>query len=267
MDDVSALKDSGLTYATVKGTRYLAADLQIDSTGNFLTGLLGFAEDDVLRQFDSHSFSWLKGEVESIYGATRQMVVPFALDMREKRRWVAHATTARIKSRVFRQAFAATLNHAVGELGLLPSEWEVDPVMSLATVEDWLGQNKQVVSFKRVIRLTNPLSDVDEARRKMRRLNGRVEERVMRGTVKEPLQLHNNPAFAEEIGPVATGDMEIELRAKSGGTSQWFKSEDHTDHTSIPEYGHNLDQGVALVLDALVRFSDRRGDVSHEPMT
>lgn len=175
-EDMSALAVSGLTVADLKRVRYRAADLQIDPSGTFLTGLIGFSERETLFQFEDEAFSWLKGEVQEVEGATSATVVPFAIDLREHRRWVAYVVSQRIRSNVFRQALAATLNRAVKDLGLLPSEWEVDPVLSTGTVEDWVERHGRITKFTRRTRLTNALRDVDEARRKMRMLAATKQE-------------------------------------------------------------------------------------------
>ena len=108
IEDMRALANSGETTAKIQQTVYRAADLQIDATGTFMTGLLGFSERETLRQFEDVAFSWLKGEIHEIEGATTATVVPFAIDLREHRRWVAYVLSQRIRSNVFRQALAAT---------------------------------------------------------------------------------------------------------------------------------------------------------------
>ena len=56
-DDMQLLADQAqsLLRARVRDTEYIAADLTVTSDGNFLTGLLGFAEDETLRKFEDEA--------------------------------------------------------------------------------------------------------------------------------------------------------------------------------------------------------------------
>jgi hypothetical protein len=263
IEDLTALANSGETIAEVRRTTYRAADLRLDASSTFMTGLLGFSERDVLRQFEDDAFSWLKGEIQEIDGATTATVVPFAIDLREHRRWVAYALSHRIRSNVFRQALSATLNHAVAALGLLPTEWEVDPVMSARTIEEWVNEHTEVVVFTRRVKLTNALKDVDEARRKMRELGATRQEETFRAPRGESLDVQNNHEFEEMIGGVETGDMEVVLEARVGKGRTRFRSTEHTDRTTIPDFGADLEHGIDLVLNVLRTFSEQRGDVLH----
>src|SRR6266545_5352803 len=88
-------------------------------------------------------------------GASRRTTVPFAVDLREDRRWVAFAPSARIQPASFRRGFAAVLNTAVARLQLWPSEWEFDLVLQKRTVEEWIAEHDQVFYFRRKVKLTN----------------------------------------------------------------------------------------------------------------
>src|SRR5690348_8075781 len=76
-EDMRALADSHLTTATVGDAVWTAADMTVDSHGNFMTGVLGFSERDQRRQFDRDTWSWVKGETEETEGASAATTVPF----------------------------------------------------------------------------------------------------------------------------------------------------------------------------------------------
>lgn len=265
-DDVQVLATQGRLElrATVRRVEFIAADLAITLDDNFLTGLLGFAEEETLRQFEADTHSWLKGETTEFHGATRQTVVPFAVDLREHRRWTAYVTTGRIRSTFFRQAFEAVLNHAVGAMGLLPVDWEVDLVMSTTALTDWISEHPDVIQIRRTVKLVNPLKDVDEARRKMRALRGDRYRDVISAGRNETLDVAND-SFQRHIAPIETGDAVVEITARMGEAgTQRFKSETHSERTVIPPYRQDLQAGIERVLGVLATFSDLRGDVVHE---
>ena len=258
-----ALADSGETEAEVRGERFRAADLRTDPTDTFMTGLIGFVERETFRQFEDEAFSWIKGQTEEVEGATTATVVPFAIDLREHRRWTAFVVSTRIRSNVFRSALAATLNAAADTLGLLPTEWEVDTVLSVSTIEDWVTEHPEIIEFTRSVRLTNALKDVDEARRKMRELAATKQSETFKPPRGGALEIAANPVFEEMIGGVATGDMDVLLVARFGGAQVRFRSIDHADRIAIDEYGVDLERGVELVLRVLQEFSEQRGDVMY----
>jgi len=266
--DLQALASQGRLElrAQVRRVEFIAADLMITSDDNFLTGLLGFAEEETLRQFEADAHSWLKGETTDLHGATRQTVVPFAVDLRADRRWTAHATTTRIKSTFFRQAFGAVLNHAVAALGMLPVDWEVDAVMSITDLADWISEHPEVIRIDRVVKLTNPLKDVDEARRKMRALGGESYRDVITAGRGERLDV-DNETFRDHIAPIENGDAVVEVLARIGDAgTQRFRSTTHRERTTIPAYGQDLQAGIERVLGVLAEFSDQRGDVVHDDL-
>jgi hypothetical protein len=62
-----------------------------------MTGVLGFAVVDQIRSFDEETWSWTKGETVALRGAPSATTVPFAVDLRADRRWVAFATSNNIR--------------------------------------------------------------------------------------------------------------------------------------------------------------------------
>lgn len=260
---VLATRARNLLRAPVRDKEFIAADLSITADDYFLTGTLGFAEDETLRSHDEEAFSWVKGPTTDVHGATNQTVVPFAIDLREHRRWCAHATTGRIRATFFRQAFEAVLNAAVAQAQLIPSRWEVDPVMSLSEMTEWLDEHPEVVVVRRVVKLTNPLQDVDEARRKMRALRGTIYRDLIQAPRDGVLETHND-VFKQHVSGIETGDVLVELEARVPGGRNTYKSEAHRERTTVRDYGANLQDGMANVLAVLVDFSEQKGDVVHE---
>ena len=75
-------------------------------------GILGFAAVETFRDLDPTTFSWLKGPITQIVGASERTMVPFAVDLREHERWVAFGTSLRIQPQGFASGFEATINAA-----------------------------------------------------------------------------------------------------------------------------------------------------------
>lgn len=75
-EDMSALAESHQTVHTMRSTagrpgrRWVAADMTITPSGEFMTGVLGFSEQQQQVTFDDEAFSWMKGEVAD---SNRQM--------------------------------------------------------------------------------------------------------------------------------------------------------------------------------------------------
>lgn len=57
-EDMLALAESRETRAVVRDREWIAADMSLDASGTFMTGVLGFAEEEVLRDFEPEAFSW-----------------------------------------------------------------------------------------------------------------------------------------------------------------------------------------------------------------
>src|SRR6266508_3556064 len=86
-EDMRALAESRQTRAEIDEREWLAADLTVDVSGDFMTGILGYAEAELRRDFEDQAFSWIKGRTSMAEGASRRTTVPFAVDLREDRRW------------------------------------------------------------------------------------------------------------------------------------------------------------------------------------
>src|SRR5438132_3556679 len=91
-DDMATLVQSHQTQAEFRGATWIAADLRLDPSANFMMGILGFSDRETLVDFDPAAYSWLKGPTHEHEGASVRTMVPFAVDLREDHRWVAFGT-------------------------------------------------------------------------------------------------------------------------------------------------------------------------------
>jgi len=154
------------------------------------------------------------------------------------------------------------LNAAVGKLGLMPTEWEVDLVLGVARVEVWLEQHPIVTKFTRIIRLHNPTIKLDRDREEMRALAARTKTETFttapsRG---KSLSVRDNPEFERGLEGLDTGDLDIELEARQGRSKVTFSTRRLADRTWIPDYGNDLEEGMEAVLRALQDYvAEREG--------
>lgn len=172
-----------------------------------------------------------------------------------------HAADLRLR---FRQAFEAVLNAAASQFGELLGSWEVDPVQDLRALTAWIAENPAVFKISRRVKLTNPLIDVDEIRRKMRLMQGTKWEDTVTAPRGEALDTESE-AFRDHVEPIETGEAVIILKARTGPGlgPRIYKSIEHRENAQIRNY-RDLDDGVELVLEQTRIFSDRRGDVVHD---
>src|SRR6266511_1956249 len=182
-------------------------------------------------------------------GVSKRTMVPFAVDLREDRRWVAFAPTQRIQLASFKKGFAVVLNAAVQSLRLFPSEWEFDLVLQKRTIEEWIAEHGEVFFFLRKVKLSNPGREIDDDRAEMRALAARTKEESFRASYNRTLNLEGSEAFSRKLDGIDTGDLEVVLRARgAGGTQFEFRSEKQPDGTLVTDFGDNLEEGMELVL-------------------
>lgn len=259
--DMIALADSHKTVHTIRSTggkpgkRWVAADMTVTPGEEFMTGVLGFSEQQQQVTFDDESFSWMKGEVADTDSANEQTIVPFAVDLRSSARWVAFATTQRLTPQSFRGGLEMVLNEAVSALGLIPVDWEVDLVTSTSRIYDWLRENPRVHKLVRTLKFSNPGLDIDNDRQQMRALaaNRKTEEfKAARGKV---LNI-DSPAFQGKLEGTATGDLHVlmEARGVHGVSNVKFNSNDTVDNVYVDDFGTNLQRGIDIVLAALREY-------------
>lgn len=235
--------------------RWFAADMQIIPSGDFMTGTLGYAEKQQHVEFDQDAWSWIKGETRLADAGSEQTVVPFALDLRDKQRWVAFAPTARMRTLQFARGFQSVLNQAVLDAKLVPVEWEVDLVTSEGRVEAWIDQNPRVFFMQRTIKFSNPGRDLDHDRVEMQQLaaNRKTEEfhaprgRTMRSDTEE---------FRNKLAGTETGDLEIILRARGihGERELVFNTRKNADESLVDDFGADLERGMDVMLRALREY-------------
>jgi hypothetical protein len=243
----------------VQGRHWIASDLELRNGGDTMVGVLGFAVVGELREFAEDDFSWVKGRTYLYQGAQPDTVVPFAVDLREHRRWVAVATSARIQHAAFAAGLQAVLNAAVEELGLMPADWEVDMVASRSNVLDWIAAHPHVKTFKRIVKFSNPGRSLDDDKADMRALGATVKETEYRAINGRALRLEKNPAFLELLEGMERGDVDVWLAAEQGGVRNRYSSKDRPDETYVSAFD-NLQDGMDRTLEALLVYSSKQAN-------
>jgi hypothetical protein len=258
-EDLKRLADSGETRAAYKGREWVAADLVIDSTNSFLSGVLGFMDSEKFTIFEEEAFSWLKGETREAVGATPNTMVPFAIDLRDDRRWIGFVTSRHIRARRFQDSLTAILNETVASIGLMPSEWAVDLVISAETVYEWIEEHPEVARLTRIVKFPNPSQDYDDERQRMRQLGAARKEEVYTPRRGERLRLDGNPEMDAYLEGVDLGFVEIRLQSREGADSKaFFTTAEQADRITIDPYGEDLAIGMQRVQDVVRRFSASR---------
>ena len=267
VEDLLSLANSHLTEVVEPATlltarrHWIAADMTLTPDGNFLTGTLGYSESLTHIDFNRESWSWQKGEQREADSGSEDTVVPFAIDTRENNRWVAFAVARRMQASQFRRGLQLVLQAAVAEHRTIAAEWEVDLITSRAEIYAWLAENPRVHLMKRTVKFTNPGRDLDEDRRAMRELGAR---RMTEEYAAHPNRTLNTGSaeFAEKLDGVETGNVEIDLTARSeeGSTQANFTTRERPSTTFVDAF-RDLPSGIELMLRALRdRFNNIRQD-------
>ncbi|MFI6457981.1 hypothetical protein ACIBF6_41315 [Streptosporangium amethystogenes] len=233
---------------------WFAADMRI-TPSNFVVGTLGFSEQAERRGFNQEEWSWINGVAQVTDTASEETVVPFAVDLHEKRRWVAFATTPRIQPAGFTKGFQGVLNQAVIDEGLIPTEWDVDLVTSRSQVDEWLFNNPLVHMMRRTVKFSNPGRDIDDDRQEMRALGARRKTEEFRAPRNGVLNTESN-VFLDKLDGTETGDLELELlaRGNQGVAEVRFRSKEEADQKQISDFERDLSQGMDTVLAALQEY-------------
>jgi hypothetical protein len=211
-EETKALLESRETRALIKERteqrEWIAADLELDPSGDFMMGVLGFSHPKRLTDFDEETFSWIKGERRTEHGASERTMVPVAIDLREDHRWVAFATAYRVRPPSFAKGLVV-LTRAVTEAGRLPVEWDVDLVTDITDVEEWLAHHPDVYNFERFVRFPNPVRTLDDDREEMQKLaadrNGKCFKRRPEGSSAKGSRLVGPLEGTEPRGPFLDG--------------------------------------------------------------
>jgi len=257
-EDFTELANSRLTQTTQRGASgdllrtWTAADMTIDPDDDFMTGTLGFSSPEDRKIFNAEAWSWVKGETFDLDAASRATVAPFAVDLQESHRWVAFAPTAKIRPGSFAYGLEHVLNRAVGEAGLIPTEWEVDLVTSRAEIDEWLREHPLVHFMRRIIKTSNPGRELDSDRAEMRALAARKKTEEFTALRGRTLDI-TSEAFNDKLDGTQTGDVELQLIARrdGGAGNVKFNSRLSADEELIDDFGIDLMVGMELVLAAL----------------
>lgn len=265
-EDMIALAESHRTTFTAKSTagrpgrRWIAGDMVALLDGDFMTGVLGYSEQQQQMTFDDESFSWMKGDVADSDAASEQTIVPFAVDLRDHNRWVAFAPTARLQPSSFRNGFEKVLNSAVADLGLMPTAWEVDLVTSTSLIREWLGRHPRVYKMTRTLKFSNPGKNLDEDRRQMRALAANRKTEEFAAPARRTLDV-SSAEFEAKLEGTEKGDVDVQMEARGelGVGKVKFNTRDSIDSSSVEDFGVDLQRGVEIVLRALQEYVVSKG--------
>jgi hypothetical protein len=256
--EMEALVARGSWEAPAISHDWLASDLEWDSTHNFVTGLVGYEDKETYFTPDQEERSWSKAKQDTSRGGTAKTVVPFAIDARDDHQWIAFAQTANIRGRKFRQAMTALLTRAAIDAGLMPAEWDVDPVVESETVLDWIAIHPEVTTLTRVVKFQNARPEKYERDREWMR---QLKTPKLTETYKpvEGKQVDTGAeAFGEMLDELEHGYIEMVLISGRGSQQVRFNSVTRVHDETIASYGKDFQQGISLVLDKLVSWVAKR---------
>ncbi|MDX6308436.1 MAG: hypothetical protein QOI06_1482 [Nocardioidaceae bacterium] len=264
-EDMSALADSHLTRhvqrltSTRRARTWQAADMALTPDGDFMTGVLGYSEEENRTDFDPASWSWIKGESRESDTASDATMAPFAVDLRDDHRWVAFAVTARLQPTTFTKGFEQVLNEAATVLKLVPTTWEVDLVTSPFRIRDWLADHPRVYKMVRTVKFSNPGLDLDRDRQEMRAMSARRKTEEYAAAPRRSLNV-NSDAFNEKLEGTDTGNLDIRMSARGaqGASESRFSTRLNMDDASVPDFGTDLVAGMETVLAALKEYVANR---------
>ena len=255
--DMQVLARAGaLEAAGPDGTEWIAGDLQLDPSGDFLTGILGFVADEKLREYAREVRSWKKGEVRVEVGASRRTLSPFAIDTRSEQRWLGLVPTLRIPPTRFARGFQYLLERAVTSLGLLPAEWEIDLITSTQRIYEWLQDHADIAQLKRIVRIPNPGIDLSGEIEEMRSLAAGKKYETYVPRYNRTLDLERDRELvARLLEGVERGDIAIQIRTREGSA---FDSEHDVEQAQVADWDEDWDLATELVLEALRNFLEGR---------
>jgi hypothetical protein len=271
-DDMEVLAGSRVIKASFERTpvqdaqEWVAADLGFDMSRTFVVGLIGFTTTESVYQFDPETFSWISGRQQGPQAASDRSMVPFAVDLRNDRRWIAFGTAQRIRPQGFANAFQVALNNAVQELRLLPSIWEVDLVTSPTTIVEWLAENPDVINVRRTVRYPNPVRDLRGVHAEMAELAAKVKREEFSAPAGQRLALRPGPLLDSLLEGVDNGNTDVRFEARGeGGTRPRFNTRLASDEEWVDDWGDDYALGMQNVLQALESYSARRAGEVDEP--
>lgn len=262
-EDMEALALSRQTRSLERVREWIAADMKLDPSGDWLTGLIGFREPEARRQFEEDAYSWLKAPVTVAEDASQRNIVPFAIDLREDRRWVGHAVSGKVTASTFAGGLERALNAAIAATGLMPAEWNVDPITSRTTVEEWVREHPDIRVFTRSVKIPNPVDDLSDEIEEMRQLAARNKKEQFTAGYDQNLRVAEvdgslTELAREKLEGLEEGYIDIYFEARGPGQKYTFDSRRKVDWVYVDDYGADLDLGVELVLAAVRTYSDQR---------
>jgi len=248
--DLLQLVENQSTRAEARGLNWSAGDLEVDPSGTFVTGILGFESDETYVSFDSDAFSWVKGDRSDVSGATDETMVPFAIDSRSDRRYVAFTTTRRIKATTFCNALSAVLTEASDAEGWEGLVWEVDLLPDTTELEEFLAENPFLTMVQRTVKRPNPSGEyLEDDLERMDTLSARTLSETYRIRPEVPL----TPEATQLIkAGLDEGFTEVKLESNSAGVTVQFDSRKKRKRTIIEGYGGQLkERGTEYLSRAL----------------
>ncbi|MBO4239014.1 hypothetical protein [Pseudonocardia alni] len=261
--EIRILAESHRTEYFDQGSRdqkhWIAADLTLDPSEQYMTGTLGYSEQIAYQTFDQDSWSWVKAESEAARGARENTVVPFAIDIRDNQRWVSFIPRQGLRRAEFIVGLGRVLTTAVADLGLFPQEWDVDLVTSRGQISDWLRANPLVFNLRRTVKFSNPGRDLDSDRQEMRELAANRKTEEFAAPYGKILDI-SSPAFQEKLDGTEEGNLEVQLQARStgGGGGELFNSGESVDQAPVANFGTDLLEGMQIALTALQEYAARK---------
>lgn len=262
--DMTALANSHQTRYLERVPRgfdrtWFAGDMAVERDGRFMTGTLGYTTPAQHRPFDQDNWSWIKAQAAEFDAARADTIAPFAIDLNDQNRWVSFAPTGGLRTKMFATGFERVLNNAVSAAGLMPTEWEVDLVVSRDRVDEWLQAHPSVFRLRRTIKFTNPGRDLSDDRQEMRALGARRKTEEFAASNRGVINIGSDE-FRSKLDGVDTGDIELRLNARGthGEGNAVFNSNTRPDSVTVDSFSGDLAWGIDRVLSALRAYvSDR----------
>jgi hypothetical protein len=246
---------------------WVARDLALSDDGSVLSGLIGFATRQRIYVAQEDEQSWLKGEQTTPEAGSDDTLVPFAVDIRDDRRWVAFATAQKIRPAGFANAFQAALQGALEGITPFPSMWEVDLITDRSTIEEWLAEHPAVVVFRRTVRHPNPVRDLSVVHQEMADLHAKSKREEFRAYPGETLDVRaDTDTLGRLLEGVDKGWVDAYFQAQGdGGTRPRFNTRLASDEEFVEDFRDDLSRGLDLVTRALRNYSARRAGEIPEP--
>ena len=239
--EMRMLADLGRFEASEGDKRWIVGDIEVDDSSSFLSGIIGFTDPETRLHFDKSANSWIKALSEEVEGASSKAVVLFAIDLRSDRRWTASATSPRVRAETFRRGIELALNAARSERGF-STDWEIDLVVSSATVEEWVERHPAVRLIRRTVKLPNPGRDISKDIREMRNLAAARKTEEYTAPYSKNLRAVDDEGRASDAirdmaAGVETGQVELYLEARTLGGPIRFRWTSNVDEAYVTDFG------------------------------